>query len=111
MKTVHSSLDRPDVELLVLQGRLVSLSRREAPTRTAELLDSVDLNDAANRRIRSYSGGMKRRLDLASALVHGPRVLFLTIDHRLHLWAHSGSLLTFVALGKPAQPGLCRGGR
>jgi ABC-2 type transport system ATP-binding protein len=45
--------------------------------RAGELLELVELTDAADRRIKSYSGGMKRRLDLASALVHEPEVLFL----------------------------------
>ena len=64
-------------ELLVLQGRLFDLSASEAATRAQELLELVELTDAADRRIKSYSGGMKRRLDLASALVHEPQVLFL----------------------------------
>jgi ABC-2 type transport system ATP-binding protein len=64
-------------ELLVLQGRLFDLSAREAEERTVELLELVELNDAADRPIKGYSGGMKRRLDLASALVHQPEVLFL----------------------------------
>jgi ABC-2 type transport system ATP-binding protein len=64
-------------ELLVLQGRLFDLSAAEAETRAEELLELVELSDAADRRIKSYSGGMKRRLDLASALVHRPDVLFL----------------------------------
>jgi ABC-2 type transport system ATP-binding protein len=64
-------------ELLVLQGRLFDLSAEEARARAVELLELVELTDAADRRIKSYSGGMKRRLDLASALVHEPDVLFL----------------------------------
>jgi len=64
-------------ELLVLQGRLFGLSARAAGVRAEELLTLVELNDAADRRIKGYSGGMKRRLDLASALVHEPEVLFL----------------------------------
>jgi ABC-2 type transport system ATP-binding protein len=64
-------------ELLVLQGRLFDLSAREAQKRTVELLELVELTDAADRPIKGYSGGMKRRLDLASALVHEPDVLFL----------------------------------
>ena len=64
-------------ELLVLQGRLFDLSAREAAARAIELLELVELTDAADRRIKTYSGGMKRRLDLASALVHRPEVLFL----------------------------------
>src|SRR4051812_1119941 len=64
-------------ELLVLQARLFSLSPAEAAARADELLTLVELQDAGDRRIKGYSGGMKRRLDLASALVHRPDVLFL----------------------------------
>jgi ABC-2 type transport system ATP-binding protein len=64
-------------ELLVLQGRLFGLDAADAARRTDELLDLVELQDAADRQIKGYSGGMKRRLDLASALVHRPEVLFL----------------------------------
>jgi ABC-2 type transport system ATP-binding protein len=64
-------------ELLVLQARLFGLSARQAAERTNELLALVELEDAADRSIKGYSGGMKRRLDLASALVHEPEVLFL----------------------------------
>jgi ABC-2 type transport system ATP-binding protein len=64
-------------ELLVLQGRLFGLSPRAAAARTEDLLALVELEEAADRRIKGYSGGMKRRLDLASALVHEPEVLFL----------------------------------
>jgi ABC-2 type transport system ATP-binding protein len=64
-------------ELLVLQARLFGLAPRAAGRRAQELLELVDLPDAADRRIKGYSGGMKRRLDLASALVHEPEVLFL----------------------------------
>jgi ABC-2 type transport system ATP-binding protein len=64
-------------ELLILQGRLFGLSTAEATERAKELLALVELEDAADRLIKGYSGGMKRRLDLASALVHEPEVLFL----------------------------------
>jgi ABC-2 type transport system ATP-binding protein len=64
-------------ELLVLQARLFGLSTADAATKARELLELVELVDAADRRINGYSGGMKRRLDLASALVHQPTVLFL----------------------------------
>ena len=64
-------------ELLVLQARLFGMSKARAGTRAEELLELVDLVDSADRRIKGYSGGMKRRLDLASALVHEPEVLFL----------------------------------
>jgi ABC-2 type transport system ATP-binding protein len=64
-------------ELLVLQGRLFGVSSRDAARRAQALLELVELEDAADRRIKGYSGGMKRRLDLASALVHEPEILFL----------------------------------
>jgi ABC-2 type transport system ATP-binding protein len=64
-------------ELLRMQARLFGLTTREADDRTDELLALVELEDAADRVIKSYSGGMKRRLDLATALVHAPQVLFL----------------------------------
>ena len=64
-------------ELLVLQARLFGLTRAEGGARANELLELVELEDAADRLIKTYSGGMKRRLDLASALVHRPDVLFL----------------------------------
>jgi ABC-2 type transport system ATP-binding protein len=64
-------------ELLVLQGRLFDLTAREAAARAVDLLELVELTEAADRPIKGYSGGMKRRLDLASALMHEPEVLFL----------------------------------
>jgi ABC-2 type transport system ATP-binding protein len=64
-------------ELLHLQARLFGLTAGEAAERTGELLALVELEDAADRSIKGYSGGMKRRLDLATALVHAPQVLFL----------------------------------
>jgi ABC-2 type transport system ATP-binding protein len=64
-------------ELLVLQGRLFGMSTAQARKRAQEMLDLVGMADAGDRRVKGYSGGMKRRLDLASALVHEPDVLFL----------------------------------
>lgn len=65
------------MELLELQGRLFGASKAEATRRAQELLNLVDLTEAADRRVGTYSGGMRRRLDLAMALVHQPKVLFL----------------------------------
>jgi ABC-2 type transport system ATP-binding protein len=64
-------------ELLELQCGLYGIRGENARTRTNELLELVGLTEAADRRTKTYSGGMKRRLDLASALVHSPAVLFL----------------------------------
>jgi len=64
-------------ELLTLQGRLYGLRTREIRARVGEVLDLVDIGEAIDRRIGTYSGGMKRRLDLAAALIHNPDVLFL----------------------------------
>jgi ABC-2 type transport system ATP-binding protein len=64
-------------ELLVLQGRLFGQSTQVASEHAEDLLELVELQNAADRSIKGYSGGMKRRLDLASALVHEPEVLFL----------------------------------
>ena len=64
-------------ELVMLQARLFGMSRERAADRAKELLELVDLVESADRLIKGYSGGMKRRLDLASALVHEPEVLFL----------------------------------
>jgi ABC-2 type transport system ATP-binding protein len=64
-------------ETLVLQARLFGMSPQAAAARAEELLELVELEEAADRRVKGYSGGMKRRLDLASALVHQPEVLFL----------------------------------
>jgi ABC-2 type transport system ATP-binding protein len=65
------------LELLSLQGQLFGASRAQARARAHELLDLVQLADAADRRAGTYSGGMRRRLDLAMALVHQPKILFL----------------------------------
>ena len=64
-------------EILELQCGMYGMNTAQATRRTNELLELVGLTEAADRRTKTYSGGMKRRLDLASALVHEPRVLFL----------------------------------
>ncbi len=64
-------------ELIHLQATLHGLPRQRGRELGNLLLERVGLIDAADRQVGTYSGGMKRRLDLASALVHGPRVLFL----------------------------------
>ncbi|MDX6697003.1 MAG: type transport system ATP-binding protein [Solirubrobacteraceae bacterium] len=81
-------------ELLELQCGLYGIRGQAARDRAEELLQLLGLTDAADRRTKTYSGGMKRRLDLASALVHSPQVLFLDepttgLDpaSRLTVWA------------------------
>jgi oleandomycin transport system ATP-binding protein len=64
-------------ENLYMIGRLLGQRRRAARRRTADLLDAFGLADAATTRVKAYSGGMRRRLDLAASLVGEPRVLFL----------------------------------
>jgi ABC-2 type transport system ATP-binding protein len=64
-------------ELLRLQARLYGLGAAASWRRLDELTELIDIGDALDRPIRTYSGGMRRRIDLAAALVHAPRVLFL----------------------------------
>ncbi len=73
--TVDPSLT--GTENLLLQARLLGFSRRAARARAAELLDAFGLPDAARRPVRTYSGGMQRRLDIAASLVVPPALLFL----------------------------------
>ena len=70
-------LDATGRENLMLQGRIQRLRGADLKQRVAELLELVGLDEAADRIARGYSGGMKRRLDIAIGLVHKPRVLFL----------------------------------
>jgi ABC-2 type transport system ATP-binding protein len=86
---------------LLLQGRLYGLSGAELRRRAAELLDRFDLTDAAGRAVRTYSGGMQRRLDVALGLVHRPQMLFLDEpttgldpEARSALWQEIGALST-----------------
>jgi ABC-2 type transport system ATP-binding protein len=81
-------------ENLVMVGRLYGMKRKAASARADELLEQFDLSDASDRMVKKYSGGMRRRLDLAAALVAKPPVLFLDepttgLDprSRLDLWA------------------------
>jgi len=81
------------VENVILQARLYGISKGEARRRAMELLEMVGLKDAANRIVRSYSGGMRRRLELAMGLVNDPELLILDeptlgldVQSRLTLW-------------------------
>jgi ABC-2 type transport system ATP-binding protein len=62
---------------LVIQGRLYGMNKADAQARAAEVLATLDLEEAADRTIGTYSGGMKRRLDVGLGIVHTPAVLFL----------------------------------
>jgi ABC-2 type transport system ATP-binding protein len=86
-------------EHLRLQTAMHGITGPERQKRTDELLARVGLTEAADRKVKGYSGGMKRRLDLALALVHRPRILFLDepttgldIQSRTALWAEVGHL-------------------
>lgn len=90
-------------ENLYMIGRLLGLSTRDARARGKELLDAFDLSDAAGKYVKQYSGGMRRRLDLAASLVGRPQFLYLDepttgLDprSRLELW---GMIRTLVAGG------------
>ncbi|MGQ4405594.1 ATP-binding cassette domain-containing protein [Streptomyces hayashii] len=75
----YASVDEklPGWENLYLIGRLLDLSRKDARTRADELLERFSLTDAAKRPASTYSGGMRRRLDLAASMIGRPQVLFL----------------------------------
>jgi ABC-2 type transport system ATP-binding protein len=86
-------------ELLDLQARLYGLRRGDRLARVAQVLTLVDIGDAIDRQIHTYSGGMKRRLDLAAALIHDPQILFLDEpttgldpESRATVWAEVRSL-------------------
>lgn len=86
-------------ENLIMIGRLCGLSRRQARSRAAELTGRLELSGAAGRLVRTYSGGMRRRLDVAASLLAAPPVLFLDepatgLDPhgRLALWQVLGDL-------------------
>jgi ABC-2 type transport system ATP-binding protein len=86
-------------EHMRLQTAMHGITGEERRRRSDELLARVGLTEAADRKVKGYSGGMKRRLDLALALVHGPRVLFLDepttgldIQSRTALWEEVGRL-------------------
>jgi ABC-2 type transport system ATP-binding protein len=75
-KQVSDPMDT-GTENLVLAGRLQGMTARDAKSRAIELLDRFSLSDAAGRQVKTYSGGMARKLDVAIGLMHRPQVLFL----------------------------------
>ena len=86
-------------ENLVLQGHLYGLDTKTAKRRADELLEHFQLTDAARRFVRTYSGGMRRRLDVALGLMHRPKVLFLDEpttgldpESRTAMWQEIGRL-------------------
>jgi oleandomycin transport system ATP-binding protein len=92
--------DLTGLQNLVLIGQLLNLSTRDAKARARELLEWFDLSEAAGRVAKSYSGGMRRRLDLAASLVGRPSVIFLDepttgLDpaKREHMWGVVRSLV------------------
>ncbi len=93
--------DRPATgrENLVLQGRLYGMPKADAEKRAAELIGLLDLTDFADRIVYTYSGGQRRRLDVALGIMHKPQVLFLDepttgLDpqNRANLWEQIGKL-------------------
>ncbi len=83
------------MENMILQCRLYGIGGREAKERSLRLLELVGLREAANRLVASYSGGMRRRLEIAMGLVHTPKILFLDeptlgldVHSRVMIWEH-----------------------
>jgi ABC-2 type transport system ATP-binding protein len=77
LQSAALDIQQTGAELLRQQGRYYGLSRSDIDTRLDELRGLIDIGDALDQRIKTYSGGMKRRVDLAAALIHNPEVLFL----------------------------------
>ena len=105
-------------EHMRLQTTLQGVPKAERVPRGAELLERVGLDDAADRKVGGYSGGMKRRLDLALALVHRPRILFLDepttgLDpsSRADLWAEVARLARDDGRDRLPHHAVPRGGR
>jgi ABC-2 type transport system ATP-binding protein len=87
------------IENLLLSARLHHVSRGEAQKRAKDLLKLVDLENSAERRVKTYSGGMRRRLQLAIGLIHTPKILFLDeptlgldIQTRTKMWEYLSEL-------------------
>jgi ABC-2 type transport system ATP-binding protein len=92
-------------ENLTLQGHVQGMTGRDLQTRVDQLLELVGIADAADRIVKTYSGGMRRRLDIALGLVHRPRVLFLDEpttgldpEARVAMWAEVSRLAEAEAL-------------
>ncbi len=105
-------------ENMVLQGEFYGLSGRGLRAESAETLERLDLADVADRRVKTYSGGMQRRLDVAMGLIHRPQVLFLDEpttgldpEVRAGMWAEIERLAREERDDDPADHPLPRGGR
>lgn len=96
-------------ENLLIFSKIYGIPRAERPERIAAALEFVGLRDAAARQVRTYSGGMMRRLEIALAMIHRPRVLFLdeptvgldpiarqTVWHQLRTLANDGGMTIFL---------------
>jgi len=70
-------MSQKGIEFLKMQARLYGIRGRQVDERVEELRSLIDIGEALNQPIKSYSGGMKRRLDVAAALIHNPKILFL----------------------------------
>ena len=77
LQSAALDIQQTGAELLRQQGRYYGLTHTDIDSRLAELRGLIDIGDALDQRIKTYSGGMKRRVDLAAALIHNPEVLFL----------------------------------
>ncbi len=87
----YASVDEklPGWENLYMIGRLLDLSRKDSRARADELLERFSLTDAAKRPAGTYSGGMRRRLDLAASMIGHPQVLFLDEPTRPPAWTRA----------------------
>ena len=114
----RSTRPRPVARTSHLQGRLFGIEARELRTRIDGMFERFGLTEAADRIVGTWSGGMRRKLDVAMGLINRPRVLFLDEpttgldpEARAELWAEVGRALTRGRARDPAHHPLPRGGR